>query len=104
MLTGRIPYEGRNLQELVRMHQMEPIPMACTLRPDVSEETSHLITRMMAKNPADRFATYADLINAVQACIVAKRHYQSKGANSDASRGQRTSTFKSLFGIFGDKK
>jgi hypothetical protein len=104
MLTGRLPYEGRNLQELVRMHQMEPIPMACTLRPDVSEEASHLITRMMAKNPADRFATYADLINAVQACIVAERHYQSKGANSDAWRGQRTSTFKSLFGIFGDKK
>jgi serine/threonine protein kinase len=104
MLTGRIPYEGRNLQELARMHQMEPIPMACTLRPNVSEETSHLITRMMAKNPADRFATYADLINTVQACIVAKRHYQSAGANSDPSRGQRSSALKSIFGIFGDKK
>ena len=65
MLTGKVPYEGRNAQEIMYKHLQEPIPD--TLRKDKSIPPSlaGLVERMMAKNPDDRFQNTEELVAAL---------------------------------------
>ncbi|MDO5565396.1 MAG: serine/threonine-protein kinase, partial [Planctomycetia bacterium] len=55
MLTGRPPFpEGTVLQKLLK-HQGDTPPDVRDLKPDLPEEVSAVIRKMMAKNPKDRF-------------------------------------------------
>ncbi|MDD3586040.1 MAG: serine/threonine-protein kinase, partial [Thermoguttaceae bacterium] len=55
MLTGRPPFpEGTVLQKLLK-HQGDTPPDVRDLKPDLPEEVSLVIRKMMAKNPKDRF-------------------------------------------------
>src|SRR5918912_2501905 len=57
-LAGRPPFDGDNaLQVALRHLEEEPDP----LPDDVPPPVRAVVTRAMAKNPADRFATAADL-------------------------------------------
>jgi serine/threonine protein kinase len=54
-LTGRPPFPGGNaLQKIMRHYSEEPTPLH-TLNPNVPAEFAHLVNRMMAKRPNDRF-------------------------------------------------
>ncbi len=61
-LAGRPPIEGEttSASELRRLKSTPPDIRAFT--PDVSRETARLIHKMLAPDPAQRFASYADLI------------------------------------------
>jgi serine/threonine protein kinase len=61
MLTGRLPFLSRNAMELVRMHRDDVPPAIATLRPDARRTLSAVVTRTLAKNPADRPADGAAL-------------------------------------------
>ncbi len=64
MLTGRPPFpEGTVLQKLLQ-HQGEKPPEVRDFRPELPEAVSHLLMRMMAKEPRRRFQTPAELIAA----------------------------------------
>ena len=61
MLTGRPPFpEGTVLQKLLQ-HQGDEPPDVRRLRPDVPEEVSRVLRKMMAKDPRHRYATSAEL-------------------------------------------
>jgi serine/threonine protein kinase len=60
-LTGRLPFEGRSPMEVIQRQLREQPPAPRTLVPDLSEELSDLILRMLAKDPTDRFASYDEL-------------------------------------------
>lgn len=63
MLTGRCPYRGNTIGEiLVRILEKTPPPDVRTLRPEISEETAELIRCMMAKEAEDRPASATMLI------------------------------------------
>jgi serine/threonine-protein kinase PpkA len=62
MLTGAKPYEGPSAMATILAHITEPIP---TLPPTVARY-QELIDRMLAKEPADRFATAADLVEHIR--------------------------------------
>jgi RIO-like serine/threonine protein kinase len=67
MLTGRLPYQTRTpgaLREKVLFRQ--PIPLL-VLNPQVPEHLEGLCLRCLAKLPADRFSTAAELATALQA-------------------------------------
>ena len=67
-VTGRLPFSARHPQELLMKHAMEPLIPPHTLAPAlVDEQTSAVIVRMMAKDPDERFPSYAELIQALQA-------------------------------------
>lgn len=55
LLTGQPPFPSRTLMQKLMQHQQAPPPSVRSLRPDVPEELDHLIQKMMAKMPADRF-------------------------------------------------
>jgi serine/threonine-protein kinase len=55
MLTGRLPFESRDPQELARLHMNVEPPALHTLNPNVPLQLEAIVRRMMAKDPANRY-------------------------------------------------
>jgi serine/threonine-protein kinase len=66
MLTGKLPWEGRNAQEMMvaRLRQ-EPIP-ARTRRPDLPHGVDAVLLRAIARAPEDRYATAPEFARALR--------------------------------------
>ncbi len=62
MLTGEPPFVADNPISVSTMHVNEPPVPPKTMNPDVPEGTNALVMRLLAKNPADRHADAAELI------------------------------------------
>jgi serine/threonine kinase PknH len=60
-LTGSPPYRADSASVLVTAHMMDPIPQPSALRPGIPTAFDAVITRGMAKKPADRYASAGDL-------------------------------------------
>lgn len=61
LLTGRTPYEGPLLEQ-IRGHRDGPVPDLCAVRPDIDVRLDHVLRRMMAKRPQDRYASLSELL------------------------------------------
>jgi serine/threonine protein kinase len=65
LLTGQVPFPGgTTLEKLVRHGTEEPRPVV-DLRPDVPPTVAAILSRLMAKQPAERFQTPAELAAAL---------------------------------------
>lgn len=65
-LTGRVPFPVKSSRQKIECHQTK-FPKAITdIRSDVPPEVLAIITKMMAKKPADRFQSAASLAKALQ--------------------------------------
>jgi serine/threonine-protein kinase len=64
LVTGRPPFDGSTTAKLIA-HQLKAVPPAHALRPDVPEELSGVIDRMMAKDPRDRYPSAAEAVAAL---------------------------------------
>jgi formylglycine-generating enzyme required for sulfatase activity len=66
LLTGQTPFPGGTFVELLSKHQtQEPVPVE-QLHPEVPAEVAAVVRRMMAKAPAQRYATPAEVTHALQ--------------------------------------
>jgi serine/threonine-protein kinase len=66
LLAGRVPFPGGTLTEKLLKHQMDtPTPLR-QLRPEVPEPVARLVEKLMAKRPADRYQTPAELVAAME--------------------------------------
>ncbi len=72
-LTGRLPFEGRSAMEVIMKHLRFAPMTPREYAPDLSEECSNVILRMLAKNPEDRFASYDELRMAMAQAIGDRR-------------------------------
>lgn len=54
LLTARPPYQGQNVAQRLAKHQTASIPDVRTIRSEVPAPIAQLISRMLAKKPADR--------------------------------------------------
>jgi eukaryotic-like serine/threonine-protein kinase len=61
MLTGHPPFAGDNPLTIMWQHQHQPAPSVASLRSDTPADLDTLITRLLAKNPADRPATATEV-------------------------------------------
>jgi serine/threonine protein kinase len=69
MLAGRPLFpEGRTAQKLVWQQIKEPTPID-ELRPEVPPELAEIVHKMLAKKPADRFQTPAEVFDALAAFV-----------------------------------
>ncbi len=60
-LTGRPPFPDGDSKEKVRRHRHEnPVPLTL-IRPEIPDEFDQLVRKMMAKAPANRFASAAEV-------------------------------------------
>lgn len=72
LLSGRPPFPDGTIDEKVARHAKEPIPSLARrkVRPDLEQ----LIARMMAKNPAVRLATMAEVIDGLEPFVEDEPH------------------------------
>jgi len=63
-VAGVPPYDDKNLMRIVEMHSTEPFPEPEERNPEakVSQPVVKLLKKMMEKNPADRFKSWAAFI------------------------------------------
>jgi uncharacterized RDD family membrane protein YckC len=84
MLTGRPPFTGPSPVGVIAMHMSEVPAKVRSLAPEVPERLQQVVERMMAKTPADRPATYDELIAALDAIGSAQRELSGFKARSVA--------------------
>ena len=65
LIAGRPPFEGTTAQKIAFHQSKDPPPLLGMLRPDIPEELEQIVQKMMAKDPADRFRTPADVAEAL---------------------------------------
>jgi serine/threonine-protein kinase len=90
-LTGRPPFQGKAIGQLLAAHRYEPPPPVTDLRPDVPADLAAVIARCLAKEPTARFQSAADLDRAFGECSCAvvspitpglkEGHIRVRGAN-----------------------
>jgi serine/threonine-protein kinase len=67
-LTGRPPFQGKTLGQLLAAHWSEPPPALTYLRPDVPADLAAVVARCLAKDRGDRFPSAGDLARALGQC------------------------------------
>src|SRR6185436_8145748 len=65
MVTERPPFAGESQMATLVKHSTEQTPSARVLNPKVSPEYEALVRRCLEKDPADRFQTYPEMIDAL---------------------------------------
>jgi len=65
MFTGKLPFQGRNAQEMmIARLRSQPIAIR-TLRPDVPDAVEKALTKALQTNPDDRFTTAIEFAEAL---------------------------------------
>jgi len=71
-LTGGQPYPADSVSVVITAHLMEPIPQPSVVRPGIPTAFDEVISRGMAKDPKDRYATAGDLAAAAHDALAAR--------------------------------
>jgi tRNA A-37 threonylcarbamoyl transferase component Bud32 len=100
LLTGRPPFQGETAMQTILAHiGASPRPLQ-ELRPDVPAELAAVVAKMMAKEPADRYQTPAEVMTAL--APFCKRGGQSITATvapwADLDTGAKARAAKPAFG------
>jgi eukaryotic-like serine/threonine-protein kinase len=61
MLAGEPPFTGPSVRVIMTRHAMEPVPSLRAARPTIPERLEQTIARALAKEPADRHGSLAEL-------------------------------------------
>ncbi|MDX1434936.1 MAG: serine/threonine-protein kinase, partial [Gammaproteobacteria bacterium] len=68
LLTGRLPFVGDSLANLIYRITTQKHPALKTIRPDLNASISRVMNKVLQKNPDDRYATGAELAEALTRC------------------------------------
>jgi serine/threonine protein kinase len=71
ILTGRPPYDGETILQILLAHRDAPIPSLTAARKDAPPALDAVFQKMVAKRVADRYQTMAALIPDLEACLAA---------------------------------
>ena len=69
LLTGKPPYEGETLMQILLAHRESPIPSLCEARPEAPVELDACFQRMVAKEPGDRQQSMAEVVAELEAVL-----------------------------------
>ena len=96
ILAGAPPFDGESAQAILAKHLTAPPPPMRSHRRDVPADLVVVLDRMLAKDPARRFATAAEVSRALVAALPTAAHDEVK-----APVGRRVArmAFKSLLGV-----
>jgi len=67
MVTGRLPYEGKNPSEVMHKHLKAPLVPPDHVNPQLSGGAAQIIEMMLAKNPRDRYHGAVELLEDLEA-------------------------------------
>jgi predicted ATPase/HPt (histidine-containing phosphotransfer) domain-containing protein len=84
LLSGQLPYQAADAMGFVHAHLSKRAPSASELRPDVPSMVSEIITKLMAKDPDDRYQSSLGIVSDLERC---QQQWRSSGAISAFSLG-----------------
>ncbi|RPI87783.1 MAG: hypothetical protein EHM42_04905, partial [Planctomycetaceae bacterium] len=61
MISGKPPFSGSAAAEILQRHLKDPAPLLSELVLDCPDSLSRIVARLLAKNPADRYPSAAEL-------------------------------------------
>jgi serine/threonine protein kinase len=64
-LTGRPPFDGETAFSVLYKSKTEPLPAPRSVNPDLSGRTAEILERCLAKTPAERFPTFAEVLRSL---------------------------------------
>jgi serine/threonine-protein kinase len=62
LITGQLPFQGETQIEILEKKEQGIYPPASLLNPEVPDELSHILDKMLARHPDDRYQTASELI------------------------------------------
>jgi serine/threonine-protein kinase len=65
LLTGRPPFEGEGMGDIIAAHIREPAPVPSSRAPEIAPVIDQLVLRCLAKAPAERYPTMGELAGAI---------------------------------------
>lgn len=71
LLAGELPFKG-DMKSIIAQHLTKQVPSLSEHNKDIPPEIDHIIQKMLAKNPADRYQSMAEIISQLES--VAKPH------------------------------
>jgi eukaryotic-like serine/threonine-protein kinase len=66
-LTGHVPFDAPTVEELIAAHVHTPLTPPNLVVPEITQPTSDALSKVMAKNPAERFLSYDEFRMAFEA-------------------------------------
>lgn len=66
LLTGNVPYHEDTMMKTIMAHREGAIPSLCDARQGVPAELDAIFQKMVTKQPADRFQTMTELLDALE--------------------------------------
>jgi serine/threonine protein kinase len=82
MIHGRPPFEADSTMSLMMMHLNDPVPDLRQVQPDAPEDLVRVIERCLAKNPAQRYQTAAEITAALKKVIADQQGVLAGGVTS----------------------
>ncbi|MGI9471001.1 MAG: serine/threonine protein kinase [Rubripirellula sp.] len=72
-LTGKPPFVGENVMQILVSHAREEVPPPSTLSPYINSDLEACIMRCLKKRPEERFQSVTELASALDACRCASQ-------------------------------
>ncbi|MFC1698611.1 protein kinase [Candidatus Omnitrophota bacterium] len=63
LATGKLPFSGKTILEIIKKHIEQPPAPPCKIRKDIPAELEKIILKLIAKEPDNRYQTTMELIN-----------------------------------------
>jgi hypothetical protein len=98
MLTGDPPFTASTHQAVLAKKLAEPVPSVRVVRDTVTASLEHVVTRALARTPADRFRSAAELAHALEAAAFEQATSGPLTPAGTASVGQAAATPSTLGG------
>lgn len=80
LLTGKRLFKGRTKDETLQRVKRAEVPSPRLYRPQVSEELEAIVLKALARRPSQRFATAAEMLDAIGGLMVREGH---RATNND---------------------
>jgi hypothetical protein len=72
LLTGRLPFQGGGMMDLLYAHVHTEIPPPTSFNPALPAPIDGVMARALAKNPRERYESAADLMGALEAAAAGR--------------------------------
>lgn len=80
LLTGRVPFDGKNPHEVAVMQVEKEIPSPLTINPDLPKEVEYIIFKAVSKNLDQRYKKVSDMKKDILSLYKNKKIMRKKGS------------------------
>ncbi len=69
LVVGRVPFSADTPFAIIHDHIYRPLPEPAKVNPEITPEVSAVLEKALAKSPADRYGTAAELVSAFKTAV-----------------------------------